>query len=193
MFDEVTKRQPHVDSKEDAARRARGLYVSAPTYDYTGTGRLRLHLTEHDRKMRNYFTDTATMRVEDKLDAVLDVIEAATQQAIRWKEERRRREEEEAARRREAQRIAELRHEYEKWEKALTEGAAAWREHQQLSAYVASVEQLAPDGSQQFIQWAHGYLAATDPRLRLPAGEVPTWTHEQRVRHGAYVKPQWGW
>ncbi len=122
VFDEVTKRQPHVDSKEDAARRARGLYVSAPTYDYTGTGQLRLHLTEHDRKMRNNFTDTATSRVEDKIDAVLDLIEAATQQAIRWEEERRRREEEEAARRREAQRIAELRHEYGQWERAFTEG-----------------------------------------------------------------------
>ncbi|MEP7368733.1 MAG: hypothetical protein ABI662_03700 [Dermatophilaceae bacterium] len=57
LFDEVTKRQPPADTKEEAAKRAKGQYVHSPTYDYVGTGRLRLHLTQRDSKMQPNYSD----------------------------------------------------------------------------------------------------------------------------------------
>lgn len=192
IFDEVTKRQPHEDTKEEAAKRAKGQYVYTPTYDYIGIGRLRLHLTQRDSKAGNY-TDGARTTVEDKLSDVLEAIEAASKQVLHWEEVRRQRAAEEEARRKETERIAKLRHEYETWEAALTDGAKAWRQHVQLREYLAAIEELAPEGSSTFIEWARGHLDATDPHLRLPEGGVPEWPHEDRARTGRYTKPQYGW
>lgn len=63
VFDEVTKRQPHQDTPKEAADRAAGKYVYAPPYDYLGTGRLRLrlHLTENNRKTDMKFVDGVRM------------------------------------------------------------------------------------------------------------------------------------
>ena len=192
-FDEVTKRQPHEDTKEEAAKRTKGQYVYTPTYDYIGTGRLRLHLTQRDSKMGTSYTDAARTAVEDRLAVVLDAIEAASKQVLHWEEVRRQREAEEVARRKEAERIAKLRHEYETWEGALIDGAKTWRQHVQLREYLAAIEDLAPEGSSGFAEWAREHLDATDPRLRLPAGDVPEWPHEERLRAGRYIKPQYGW
>ena len=89
--------------------------------------------------------------------------------------------------------IAKLRHEYETWEGALIDGAKTWRQHVQLREYLAAIEDLAPEGSSGFAEWAREHLDATDPRLRLPARDVPEWPHEERLRAGRYIKPQYGW
>ncbi|ACV06741.1 hypothetical protein I6I18_06385 [Kytococcus sedentarius] len=103
VFSEVTKRCPHEDTKEEAARRAKGQYAWTPTYDYVGDGRLRLHLTDRDgRKTGASWTDGARITVEDRLPEVLAAVDEASERAVRMEQERRRREEEERLRREEA-------------------------------------------------------------------------------------------
>ncbi len=193
VFDEVTKRQPHVDTPEEAAKRAKGEYVYAPRYDYNGTGKLRLHLTAHDRKSQN-FTDGAKLLTEDDLARVIDAIEAATTQALHWAEQRRLREEEEDRRRKEAQRIQGLRQTYEEWEARLNARADQWARHRELVEYVNAVEESGDESAQDFIAWSRGFLAATDPRHAFKEWDIPEWTHEQRAEAGRpEPKPQYSW
>lgn len=195
MFTEVTKRRPHEDTKEEAARRAKGQYVWVPRYDYVGDGRLRLHLTDRDgRKTGTSWTDGAHLKVEDNLDAVLAAVEAANERAVRMEQERRRREEEERLRREEAHRVEQLRRGYEVWELALHAGAKAWTRHQEMSAFVDEVERVGGEEGRPFVEWARGHLEAVDPRRTLPTGDVSAWTHEERARHGRYEpKPTYRW
>jgi hypothetical protein len=193
VFDEVTKRQPHQDTPKEAADREKYRYVSTPTYDYVDTGRLRLHLVQDNRKLPTKYVDTATTRIEDKTSTVIDAIQAASDQAFEWAERRRLREEEDRARQVERERVAALRRRYEEWEVALVDGAQAWRQHLQLREYLAAIGQRPPQEAEAFIEWARGYVEATDPGIRLPQGDLPEWTHEERRRAGRFVKPQYGW
>ncbi|MCO6680230.1 hypothetical protein KJZ13_05120 [Cutibacterium avidum] len=195
VFSEVTKRRPHEDTKEEAARRAKGQYVGAPRYDYVGDGRLRLHLTDHDgRKTGASWTDGARVKVEERLAEVIAAVEAASQRAVRMEQERRRREEEERLRREEVHRVEQLRRGYEEWEQALHARADAWTRHREMAAFVDEVERAIGEEGHPFVEWARGHLAAVDPRRVLPSGAVPTWTHEERARHGRYEpKPTYRW
>lgn len=193
IFDEVTKRQPHQDTPKEAADRGKGRYVWTSGDDYVGTGRLRLHLVQDNRKLPTKYVDTATTRIEDKTSTILDAIEAASDQAFKWAEQRPLREEEEQARRAERERVAALRSRYEEWEVALIDGAQAWRQHLQLREYLASLGQHPPQEAEAFIEWARGYLEATDPGIRFPEGELPEWTHEERRQAGRYVEHQHRW
>lgn len=191
VFSEVTKRRPHEDTKEEAARRAKGQHVWAPKYDYVGDGRLRLHLTDREgRKTGTSWTDGSRVTVEDHLAAVLAAVEEASARAVRLAEERRRRQEEERLRREEAARIERLRRGYEVWEVALAAGADAWIRHREMMAFVDEIERTAGEDGRAFVEWARGHLEAVDPRRVLPAGDVPAWTHEERARHGRYQPPQ---
>jgi len=191
IFDEVLRRVPHEDTKDEAARRAKGQYVWESKYDYVAAGKLRLHLTERDRKIQPNYTDTARVLVEHRLPAILDAIEEATKEALRSEERRRVYEVDEATRQRERARIAALREQYEGWEQALINGAESWRDHVRLHEYLAAIERDEVDGSDEFVAWAHGYLEATDPRLKLPQGGQPEWPHRDRVRTGRYARPQY--
>lgn len=195
VFSEVTKRRPHQDTKEEAARRAKGQYVWTPTYDYVGDGRLRLHLTDFDgRKTGASWTDGARVKVEDRLDAVLAAVEEASERAVRMEQERRRREEEGRLRREEAHRVEQLRRAYEAWEQALHAGTDAWGRHRQMAAYVDEVERVGGEGGRAFVAWARGHLEAVDPRRMLPEGNMPSWTHEERAQHGRYEPtPAYRW
>jgi len=187
VFSEVTKRRPHEDTKEEAARRAKGQYVWAPRYDYVGDGRLRLHLTDRDgRKTGASWTDGARVKVEERLADVIAAVEAASERAARMEQERRRREEEERLRREEAHRVEQLRRGYEVWEQVLHAGADAWARHREMAAFVDEVERAIGEEGHPFVEWARGHLDAVDPRRALPSGDVPTWTHEKRARHGRY-------
>lgn len=187
VFNEVTKRRPHEDTKEEAARRAKGQYVWAPRYDYVGDGRLRMHLTDRDgRKTGSSWTDGARVKVEERLADVIAAVEAASERAVRMEQERRRREEEERLRREEARRVEQLRRGYEVWEQALHAGADAWARYQEMSAFVDEVERAIGEEGHPFVAWARGHLEAVDPRRALPSGDVPTWMHEERARHGRY-------
>lgn len=187
VFSEVTKRRPHQDTKEEAARRAKGQHVWTPTHDYVGDGRLRLQLTDREgRRTGISWTDGARIKVEDRLDQVLAAVEGASERAVRMEQERRRREEEERLRREEAQRVEQVRRGYEAWEQALHAGADAWARHRAMAAFVDEVERVAGEEAHPFVEWARGHLEAVDPRRTLPPGDVPAWTHEERARHGRY-------
>ncbi|WP_087101529.1 hypothetical protein [Brachybacterium nesterenkovii] len=195
IFNEVTKRVPHEDTKDEAARRARGDYVWAPTYDHIGDGRLRLHLTDASgRKLSKSWADGVRMQVEDRISNVLGAVEQASHDAVAREEARIRREEEERLRRFEAQRIDALCREYEEWEAALHTGTSAWLQHRELSAFVDSVEVTGGDESRAFVEWARAHLAAVDPRRQVPTGDTPAWPHEEHARRGRYdPKPRYGW
>lgn len=195
VFSEVTKRRPHEDTKEEAARRAKGQYVWTPTYDYVGDGRLRLHLTDREgRKTGTSWTDGARVKVEGRLADVLAAVEEASASAVRFEEARRRREEEERLRREEAHRVEQLRRVYEAWEQALRAGADAWARHREMARFVDEVERTAGEEGRPFVEWARGHLEAVDPRRTLPAGDVPAWTHEERACHGRYEpRPTYRW
>lgn len=195
VFSEVTKRRPHEDTKEEAGRRAKGQHVWAPTYDYVGDGRLRLHLTDRGgRKTGTSWTDGARVKVEGRLADVLAAVEEASASAVRFEEARRRREEEERLRREEAQRVEQLRRGYEVWEQALHAGADAWARHREMAGFVDEVERVAGEEGRSFVEWARGHLEAVDPRRTLPAGDVPAWTHEERACHGRYEpRPTYRW
>lgn len=191
IFDEVQRRVPHEDTKEEAAQRAKGQYVWASSYDHVAAGKLRLHLTNNDRKFQPNYTDTARVLVEDRLPAILDAIEEATKQALRRDEMRRVHLEDQVVQQRERERIAGLREQYEQWETDLVEGAKIWSRHVEMREYLAAIEQDPPEGVDAFIAWAHGYLEATDPRFKLPKGGQPEWPHRERVRTGRYARPQY--
>lgn len=195
VFSEVTKRHPHEDTKEEAARRARGEHVWTSTYDYIPDGRLRLHLTDgNGRKTGTSYTDGARVRVEDRLGDVLAAVEEATVRALRWEEERHRRAEETRLRQQEEERIDRLRRSYEEWEAMLHEGTDAWARHREIADFVGEVERQGGDGARVFVEWARAHLKAVDPRVRVPSGEVPAWTPEQRAAHGRpEPKPRYGW
>ncbi|MEP7368732.1 MAG: hypothetical protein ABI662_03695 [Dermatophilaceae bacterium] len=78
------------------------------------------------------------MMVEERLTAVRDAIEGATQQVLRYREANRRRKQEEAARCNEVERIAKLRNDCETWEAALSNGAQIWRQHVQLREFMSA-------------------------------------------------------
>lgn len=180
VFSEVTKRCPHEDTKEEAARRAKVKYVWAPRYDYVGDGRLRLYLTDRDgRKTGASWTDGARVKVEERLADVIATVEVASERAVRMEDERRHSEEEERLRREEAHRVEQLRRCYEVWGQAPHAGADAWARYQEMSAFV-------DEEGHPFVAWARGHLEAVDPRRALPSVDVPTWTHEERARHGRY-------
>ena len=182
VFSEVTKRRPHEDTKEEAARREKGQYVRAPRYDDVGDGRLRLHLTDREgRKTGASWTDGARVKVEERLDEVIAAVEAASQRSVRVEQERRRREEEERLRREERHRVEQLRRGYEEWEQALHARADAWTRHREMAAVVDEVERVIGEEGHPFVEWARGHLAAVDPRRVLPSVAVPTWTHEERA------------
>ncbi|NHB84895.1 hypothetical protein G7085_10550 [Tessaracoccus sp. HDW20] len=170
VFDEVTKREPHQDTPKEAADRAAGKYVHPPAYDYLGTGRLRLHLTENNRKTDIKFVDGVRKTVEHQLVDILNVIEDATKRALHLAEQQRIREEEEEARRREAHRIGKLRDEYEKWECQLHERTDAWARHRGLTEFLDEVPVGTDGQSGEFVEWARGLLGATDPRRNFPRG-----------------------
>lgn len=185
VFSDVTKRRPHEDTKEEAARRAKGQYVWVPRYDYVGDGRLRMHLTDRDRRKTGAsWTDGARVKVEERLADVIAAVEAASKRAVRMEQERRRREEEERLRREKAHRVEQLRCGYEVWEQALHAGADAWARYQEMSAFVAEVERAIGEEEHPFVAWARGHLEAIDPHRALPSGDVPTWTHEDRALQG---------
>lgn len=109
QFRVKTTRAEHVDTPEEARKRARGEHVWTPRWDYHPTGILRLFLY-HDTHLVASWEDTARIPVENRLTAVLDRIEESTKNVIaqreaerkRWEEQQRRLEEE----RRQRQRVA---------------------------------------------------------------------------------------
>lgn len=152
-----------------------------------------MHLSEDDRKTRK-FADGARVLLEDQLPAVLEAIEAATTRALHWAEQRRLREEAEHARRLEAQRIRALRVQYEVWEAQLNERTDAWARHRQMLEFVGVIETDGDDSVRNFVEWARGFLSATDPRARFTQTAPPEWSHEQRVAAGRLQpQPQFTW
>lgn len=191
IFDEKQTRIDHVDTAEEAAKRAKGQYVWAPRYDYLSTGLLRLHFVTDGGKDRSPLVDGPRARIEDKIAVILARVEKASTEAVAAAERRRAWQEEWDAKERERERIAELRRGYEKWEAALHSQADAWARHRDLVAFVEAVAAL-PDEQRNdaFVEWAKAHLDALDPRLRLPDGDQPGWTHEQRARNGRLSMPQ---
>ena len=95
--------------------------------------------------------------------------------------------------RREAQRIGRLRDEYEKWECQLHERTDAWARHRELTRFLDEVSVDTDGQARQFVEWAQtacGYR----PAPKLPRGEQPQWTHEERAGWGRpQPKPKYGW
>ena len=143
-------------------------------HDYVPTGRLRLHLTQGDRKTGDTFEDTATTRLENKTEAVLERIASASVREVERQAAIRHREPDAETRRREQQRIRELRQTYDIWEQALQTAAYPWARHAQLTPFLSAIDTAeAGDQSRSF---AHGPGTTSPPPTRhrsFPAENHP--------------------
>jgi hypothetical protein len=182
QFRMKTSRIDHVDTPEEARKRADGQYMFIPRYDYRPTDVLRLFLYDSTHQVASW-EDTARIPLESRMAAVLDRIDQATKAVIarreaerrRWEEEQRRLEEE----RRQRQRVSH----YDTWVDTLRALHHRAREHAELATFVAELRgrmaQIDDEGIRvrfdTFLGWAEAHLKASDPLtgLNLPAGEPP--------------------
>lgn len=193
-----TTRAEHVDTPDEARKRARGEHVWAPRWDYHPTVNLRLFLY-HDTHSVASSEDTARILVENRLTAVLDRIEESTKNVItqreaerkRWEEQQRRLDEE----RRQRQRVVH----YDAWLNALESLRLRWRQHAELTAFVDELQTrrdcIGEDLRDQFdvfMTWAHIHLEASNPfhGLEFPSGVSPDMTYEEWRRWKAHIEKQ---
>lgn len=193
-----TTRAEHVDTPEEARKRARGEHVWAPRWDYHPTVNLRLFLY-HDTHSGASWEATARIPVENRLTAVLDRIEESTKSVItqreaerkRWEEQQRRLDEE----RRQRQRVVY----YDAWLNALESLRLRWRQHAELTAFVDELQTrrdcIGEDLRDQFdvfMTWAHIHLEASSPfhGLEFPSEVSPDMTYEEWRRSKAHIEKQ---
>ncbi len=127
---ERLQRRDHLLTSEEQEREARTGWSSAPRYDFTPTGALRLQLGGLDRLgVRQSWSDGRRARLESKLgDVVLGVEDARAaleerrrhwaEQHRRWEEERQQRFEEEQRREEERRRVERLEALAQRWERS---------------------------------------------------------------------------
>ena len=155
----------------------------APKYDFAPSGELSLRVGERYGRCHRIWTDGAWKNLDGRLgEVVLGIEEVARLKA----DETRRRQgrwrlEAEQQRQRE---LAEHRERHEQsLRKDLSEMAAAWRESRNLRAFLAAVEEGAPehrktDGFRAWIAWARAHIEDLDPLL-----------HPERVAKVVEPKP----
>jgi len=113
-----TTRKPHVDTADEARRRAQGLYVGAPRYDCVETDALRVFLYEETRAIASW-EDGTRKRIEDRLEEILVRIERGTAETLEARERTRLRAIEQRRRIAQLQRQRERIAHVDRWVKAL--------------------------------------------------------------------------
>jgi hypothetical protein len=199
QFRMKTTRIDHVDTPEEARKRADGQYVFIPRYDYRPTDVLRLFLYDSTHHVASW-EDTARIPLESRLAAVLDRIDQATKAVIarreaerrRWEEEQRRLEEE----RQQHQRVSH----YDMWVDAFLALHRHACEHAELAAFVVELRgrigQIDDEGIRvrfdTFLGWAEAHLEASDPLmgLNLPVGGPPEMSFADWSRWKTYFDGQ---
>ena len=191
QFRDKLKRVTHVDTPDEARRRAQGKWVYTPTYDFQPTGLLQLRLRSGTLEEGAWVHSDRTP-LENRLPAVLKRIQKRSEER-REARERWRRQEEEAQRRRERlehqrERVAK----YDVWVGALELMPHRVRAHAEQSQFVAALESRAEQETNEdkrrhlkaFIAWAQEHLEAVDPLRNppIPVEEPPDmsyteWTH----------------
>lgn len=173
---EPQNRTPRMLTKDEEHRKARGEYLSGPSYDYEQSGRLRLRV-EYTEFTEPKPTPTGTIgwRMEDRLDRVY----AACLQEAAVRAERGRKREAEAERRRQQHETdkANARVAYVEMKRAevLAEQVDRWVRCGQIRAYVAALKERAsvatpgeihPSG--EWIAWAEEHADGLDPFRSVP-------------------------
>lgn len=168
------KRIPHVDSPDEARRRARGEWVYAHKYDFIPTGLLQLRLYRGTSEESSW-VDNERAPLEDRMEAVVNRIQKATDRVLEIRKQQRLRQEEERRRQEEFQRQRLRAAKYDSWIGALELMQQRHQQHAALTEFLAALasraEGISDSDTRQhfyiFIGWARGHLEATDP-LRNP-------------------------
>lgn len=182
-------RTDHVDTPDEARRRARNQYVFTPRYDYVPTTILRLFLYARTSQMTSW-EDKKSAPIEDRLAAVLNRVEKASSDVLLRRQAERERQELEQARQQEASRQRARVAHYETWLQALQTLRSSLDEHTALTAVVARLRHDEAGAARgvtltiaAFVAWADEHLAASDPMrtLDLPTGDAPdmSWNEYQ--------------
>lgn len=189
-FDEVrcvvsvnqnTERVPHVPTRTEEARKARGGYI--PDFDNVKTARLTIHANDDSRfGHREHWSDTKTLALEYRLHDVLASLFARNERETARIE----RERQEAIERRKREEIATARATEAYYEQrridALLEGFSRYTRKNELTAFVSEMERRAAglDGeertsAEEWIAWCRQYVAALDPfqRIAMPETKPP--------------------
>lgn len=168
---EGTKRFPHVPTVAEERQRKRNPYALIPEWEYRPTGVLTFEI-DHNRYngTRRRWSEGERWKQEDRIDAVLDGIEAVAEalRAERLEAERRKQErlqrEQERLRREEERRAEQERRDH------LGREIAAWRFARDIRAYVAEMQQAIGDTSPEVherLNWALRHADEIDPIAAL--------------------------
>lgn len=198
---EPQNRSPRVLTKDEEHRKARGEYLSGPSYDYEQSGRLRLRV-EYTEFTEPKPTPTGKIgwRMEDRLDRVY----AACLHEAAVRAERERQREAEAERRRQQYETdkANARIAYVEMMRAevLAEQVDRWVRCGQIRAYVAALKERASVAtpaeihlSGEWIAWAEEHADGLDPFKsvpQMPQVRVPDDYELARVM--GLRDPRWG-
>ncbi|THV43068.1 hypothetical protein [Glycomyces buryatensis] len=195
------KRIPHVDSPDEARRRARGEWVYAHKYDFIPTGLLQLRLYRGTSEEYSW-VDNERAPLEDRVEAIVNRIQKATDHVLEIRAQQRLREAEERRRREEVQRQRQRAVKYDSWVGALELMQQRHQRHAELTEFLAALESRTDEVSDSdmrrhfdtFIGWARGHLEATDPLRNppIPVEDPPDmdfaeWTHwKERLERRAW-------
>jgi hypothetical protein len=190
QFRDKLKRVPHVDTPDEARRRAQGKWVWAPTYDFQPTGLLQLRLRSGTMELRSWIHDDRTP-LENRLPAVLKHIQKQSDERRKFQEQLRREREESQRRREQLERQRERVAKYDAWVGALELMPRRVRAHAEQSEFVAALvsraDQETNEGRRRrlkaFIAWAQEHLEAVDPLRNppIPAEEPPDMSYTEWI------------
>ena len=198
---ELDRRVDHVPTAQEKARQELYSWASPPSHDWEPTGLLffRVYVGRNGTKI----SETSRVTLADRVPKVIALVAEATLAAERAEERRRQHEADQRALEEARRRLAERRHHYERWEKILLDQHADGRRAADERAFVRALRTRPVDDHRlaAFLDWADGYADMLDPTLtiRIPVGEVPDLTHEERLKHGRPPEspqlrpPGWGW
>jgi hypothetical protein len=178
-IDELNDRVPHEPTVKELREKERSSWVRIPSHDQVPSGRLRIKLLSGWAVRQDSFSDTKTIRLEERLPVVLQELElraAAAEERARQLE----REREERQRRWEEVRdgaIIEARQRHRA--KLLTRQAEQWHEASRMDAYLKAMAEriktltgAEKSAAEEWLAWCSGYRAQLDPLhqpLAMPA------------------------
>ncbi|MBT1175383.1 hypothetical protein JS530_07725 [Bifidobacterium sp. LC6] len=185
------RRVEHVPTDKEREHSSKLGWRSYPKYDYvpTDTMRIEIRKTSYSTAM---VEDSKSVKLENKLDKVLDIINQMSEE-VRQRAERKR--QEEIERLEQMRRMEELRRKteaYERWMKTLDQLRSDIVRHKEFEAAVEllrkGVEDRGPNSPYahelgQYLAWAETYLRDSDPfrRIPLPPGGIPEMTYDEWI------------
>ena len=167
---ELNDKRPHEPTPKELRDKARNPWKQIPTHDQVPSGRLILTVLGGWHVNQETFADTKTIRLEDRLPAVLQEVEL---RVAAEQEQERKREIERQERQRE-------------WEQTFAEAKVAVREDHRAKVLMRQVEEWQQAGAlAAFIEAARAHAAELEGSARDEADEWLTWARN----HAATLNP----